>query len=64
MGVALGRDATTIAGQFAASFAGNLAGGMVSQAVSSGLMGHSKIDGISAFGDALGNTLAGRSGSV
>jgi len=61
LGSALGKGITSDLGQFAADFAGKLAGGMVSQAVSSQLgTGTSRIDGVSAFGDALGNTLVGR----
>ncbi len=61
VGGALGKGVTSDVGKFAAQFAGSLTGGMVSQAISSRLAtGTSRIDGVSAFGDALGSTLADR----
>jgi hypothetical protein len=61
VGGALVKGVTSDVGRFAAQFAGSLTGGMVSQAISSRLAtGTSRIDGVSAVGDALGSTLAGR----
>jgi hypothetical protein len=63
VGGALGQplfDPLTAGGQFGQQALTSFTGGMVSQAVSSGLMGNSRIDPVNALGDALGSALVGR----